>query len=225
MARDDMSASDVPHEGVRDPSSAPALVAEEHRSIPAKFDEPLAAAHVIHSIPGRVRLRVPSLTSGSHLARGLEVLLSAQIGITEAAVNTGCHSVTVVYDPAEWTSESLCMFLHSRSREELELCASVPLADDATNMLPMNWLQPLRFLNTTGGSPDSKGAFETGEPVKSGYWRLGYASMVVGAVLLPVPLVPGIPFLMLSSYFFAKATVLKTGDEPQVGEQIPKANE
>ena len=35
--------------------------------------------------------------------------------------------------------------------------------------------------------------------------------MVVGAVLVPVPLVPGIPFLILSSYFFAKATVLKEG--------------
>ena len=100
------------------------------------------------------------------------------------------------------------MFLQSRSREELEEYASFGLAEDSTS-LPMNWLQPWRYLNTTEASSGSKGAVQTGDPVKSGYWKLGYASMVVGAVLVPVPLVPGIPFLILSSYFFAKATVLK----------------
>jgi hypothetical protein len=44
-------------------------------------------------------------------------------------------------------------------------------------------------------------------------------------VLVPVPLVPGIPFLILSSYFFAKATVLKGEDRPEAGEQVPKAKE
>ena len=203
MARDDMSATDVP----------------------VKLDGPLAADHVIHSIPGRARLRVPTLKAGSYLARGLQALLSAQPGVTEATVNAGCHSVTMVYDPAVWTSESLCMFLRSRGREELEQYASLVLADDPTNQLPMNWLQPWRFLNTTGDSPGSKGAVQGGEPVKSGYWRLGYASLVVGAVLVPVPLVPGIPFLILSSYCFAKATVLKTEEGPETGEQVPKAKE
>jgi hypothetical protein len=193
--------------------------------MPVTLDGPLAAAHVIHSIPGRVRLRVPMPKASSHLARGLEALLSAQTGVIEATVNQGCHSVTVRFDPAEWTSESLCMFLQSRSREELEQCASFALADDATSLLPMNWLQPWRYLNATGSSPDSKGGVQTGEPVKSGYWKLGYASMVVGAVLVPVPLVPGIPFLILSSYFFAKATVLKGEDRPEAGEQFPKAKE
>jgi hypothetical protein len=49
--------------------------------------------------------------------------------------------------------------------------------------------------------------------------------MIVGAVLVPVPLVPGIPFLILSSYFFAKATVLKGENGPEAGEQVPKAKE
>jgi hypothetical protein len=213
MARDDMSASDEPVEGVSNRPFAPAL------------DAPLAAAHVIHSIPGRVRLRVPTLKAGSQLARGLEALLSIQPGVTEATVNTGCHSVTVVYEPAVWTSESLCMFLRSRSHEELEQYTSLALADDATNQLPMNWLQPWRFLNTTESNLGSKGAVQAGEPVKSGYWRLGYASMIVGAILVPVPLVPGIPFLILSSYCFAKATILKTEDGPEAGEQVPKAKE
>jgi hypothetical protein len=220
-----MSASDPPVEGVSNRPFAPAPVGRENRSVPGKLDGPLAATHVIHSMPGRVRLRVPMPKSGSHLARGLEALLLAQTGVIEATSNIGCHSVTVRYDPAEWTSESLCMFLQSRSREEFELGASVPLAGDATNPSSMIWLQPWRFLNTSGSNPDSKGELQTGEPVKSGYWRLGYASLVVGAVLLPIPLLPGIPFLLLSSYFFAKATVLKGGDGPEAGEQVPKEKE
>jgi len=225
MARDDMSASDAPVKEVSNRPVAPAPVGGENRSTPANLERPLAAAHVIHSIPGRVRLRVPTLTASSQLGRGLEALLSIQPGVNEATVNTGCRSVTVVHEPAEWTSESLCMFLQSRSREELEQYASLALADDPANQLPMNWLQPWRFLNPTDGGPGSKGALQTSEPVKSGYWRLGYASLIIGAVLVPVPLVPGIPFLILASYCFAKATVWKAEDGPEAGEPVPKAQE
>ena len=225
MAWDDLSASDVPVEGVSNRPFAPTPVVGENRSVPGKLGGPLTATHVIHSISGRVRLRVPSLKAGSPLAHGLQALLSAQIGVTEATVNTACHSVTVAYDPAVWTSESLCMLLRGRSREELEQYASAALPDDATSLSQMHWSQPWRILNTTGGSPGSKGTPQTGQPVKSGYWTAGYASLVVGMVLLPVPLVPGIPFLILSSYCFAKATILKTGDGPEAREQISEAKE
>ena len=212
MAQGNMSASDVPREGVSNPSFAPAPVFGEDRSVPVILDGPLAATHVIHSIPGRVRLRVPTLKAGSHLAGGLKALLLAQAGVTEVTVATGCHSVTVVHDPARWTSESLCRFLQSRNREELEQYASAALPDDATSSFAMTWLQPWRFLNTAESSP-----------VKSGYWKVGYASMVVGVAMFAVPGVPGVPFLILSTYCFSKATILKTGDEPEAGEQVPKA--
>jgi len=161
------------------------------------------------------------------LAKGLQSLLSGQTGVTEATVNTGCHSVTVVYEQSVWNSESMCRFLQSRSREELEQSASAALEDDATapNVSSMDWLQPWRFLNKTEGSPESKATLQTEEQPKSGYWTAGYVSMVVGAILVPVPLVPGIPFLILASYFFAKATILKTGDGSKAREQLPNAKE
>src|SRR5262249_25490826 len=96
---------------VRDHMSAPA--------IPLTFSGPLAATHVVHSVPGRVRLRVPTLKDNSHLTRCLQALLSAQAGITEVTVAPACDSVTVVHDPAVWTPESLCIFLQARKREEL----------------------------------------------------------------------------------------------------------
>ena len=225
MAQDDMSASNVPLEWVSNPSSAPVQVFGENRSVPVKLDGPLAATHVIHSIPGRVRLRVPTLKTNSHLVRGLQALLSAQAGVTEVTVAPVCQSVTVVHDPARWTPESLCMFLQSRNREELEQCASAALPEAATSSFAMTWLQPWRYLNTAESSPDSTGALQTGGPVKSGYWTVGYASMVVGVAMFAVPGVPGVPFLILSTYCFSKATILKTGDEPEAGEQVPKAGQ
>jgi len=225
MARDDMSASDVPIEGGSRRSRIPLPTLGENQSVQVKLAGPFATAHLIHSIPGRVRLRVPELKANSHLVPGLQALLSAQVGVTESTVNTGCQSVTLLYDQALWTAESLSMFLRCLSREELEEYASVALANDAASPSSVNWLQPWRYLTATGSIPDSKDFSRTEASVKSGYWKVGYASMVVGAVLVPVPLVPGIPFLILSSYCFAKATILKEAEGAQTSEQAPKAKE
>ncbi|HSL04384.1 MAG TPA: hypothetical protein VK901_12720 [Nitrospiraceae bacterium] len=224
MAEDDLSPSDVPLEGVNNSLSAPARVFGEIRSVPVILDGPLAATHVIHSIPGRVRLRVPALKTDSHLAGGLQGLLSAQAGVTEVTVAPVCHSVTVVHDPARWTSKSLCLFLQSRNRDELEQCASAALPDDETSSFAKTWLQPWRYLNTAESSLDSKGMPQAGS-VKPGYWMVGYASMVVGVAMFAVPGVPGVPFLILSTYCFSKATILKTRDEPEAGGQISKAGQ
>ena len=203
MAIDDINASDVPVERV---------------------DRPLTATSVIHSLPGRVRLRVPTLKTNSQLAKGLQALLSDQTGVIEATVTTGCQSVTVVYEPELWNPDSLRSFLERRTREELELSASAALVDNvtATSLSPTDWLQPWRFLKTEE-SPDSKGALQTQS--RSGYWTAGYVSMVVGAILVPVPLVPGIPLLILASYFFTKASMSKSGDEPELEGQTPKMKE
>ena len=223
MVQDNMSASDVPIKGVSNPSSAPAPVFVENRSVPVKLTGPLATTHVIHSIPGRVRLRVPTLKANSDLARELQGLLSAQAGVTEVTVAPVCQSVTVVHDPARWNPESLCIFLQSLDREELDQYASTALPIDSTSSFTKTWLQPWRFLNTAESSPSSTGAFQTDGSVKSGYWKVGYASMVVGVVLFAVPGVPGVPFLILSTYCFSKATIWKTKDEPEAGVQVHKA--
>ena len=219
MAMDDTRASDVPDE--RDSNRSleiRSVVAQDHR-LAAKFDRPLTATSVIHSLPGRVRLRVPTLKAYSQLGKGLQALLSDQSGIIEATVITGCQSVTLVYEPSRWNPDSLRGFIETRTSEELELRTSAALADDATtgSALSTNWLQPWRFLNAA--------ELQGGQPVKSGYWTIGYYSMIVGAVLVPVPLVPGIPFLILSSYCFAKATIWKEEGKSEGSEQLPKGKE
>src|SRR5262245_2155133 len=200
-------------------------VADQDRYVAARVDRPLRTTSVVHFLPGRVRLRVPTLKAYSQLAKGLQALLSGQAGVIEATVTTGCQSVTVVYEPALWNPDSLRSFLESRTREELEFSASAALADDVTaiSLSPTDWLQPWRFLTKTEESRDSKGALQT-QP-RSGYWTAGYVSMVVGAILVPVPLIPGIPLLILASYFFAKASMSKAGDGPEVEGQAPKTKE
>lgn len=223
MAQDDMIASAVPIGQVSNPSSWPVRVSEESRSVSVKLAGPLAATHVIHSIPGRVRLRVPTLKTNSHLARELKGLLSAQAGVTEVTVAPVCQSVTVVHDPSVWTPKSLCLFLQNMNREELDQYASAALPDDATSSFAMTWLRPWRFLNTKERSPDGEGSAQTDGPVTRGFWTVGYASMVVGVVLFAVPGVPGVPFLILSTYCFSKATIWKTGDLSDAGAQVPNA--
>jgi hypothetical protein len=223
MARDDMGASDAPLEGINSPLITPANVSGGDRLAPVKRDVPLAGTHVIHLIPGRVRLRVPALKADSNLVRGLQGLLSAQAGVTEVTVAPVCQSVTVVHDPARWTPESLCLFLQSRNCEELDQYASAALPDDTTSSFAKTWLQPWRFLNTAENSPDSRGVPQTAGPAKSGYWKVGYASMVVGVAMFAVPGVPGVPFLILSTYCFSKATIWERDEEPGAGEQAPKA--
>lgn len=225
MAIDDRNVSDVPLAGGTGRSAEPGPVAGEDCPEGAGFDRPLADTRVIHSLPGRVRLRVPALKTHSHLEKGLQALLSDQTGVIEATVNSRCQSVTVIYNPALWSLDSLCAFHGRLTREDLERRASTALADEegAATSSPTEWLQPWRFLNRTEESAHSNGAVQA--QVRSGYWTAGYVSMVVGAVLVPVPLVPGIPLLMLASYFFAKASVSKPGNGPEFDGHATKPTE
>ena len=203
MARDDLSASDVPLEGVNNPFVR-ALEVERtglYRCNSTDPWRPPTSSIRFRGVSGCVcRLSKPIRiwsADYNHCCRCKPASL-------KSTVAPGCQSVTVVHDPAMWTSKSLCLFLQSRSREELEQCASCALPDAATSSFAMTWLQPWRYLNTTESSPGSKGALQTAGPVKQGYWMVGYASMVVGVAMFAVPGVPGIPFLILSTYCFPR---------------------
>src|SRR5262245_27569036 len=84
MAIDDMSVSDVPPEGGSNRSLGPGPAVTKNLPVATRFDKPLAVTSVIHSLPGRVRLRVPALKAGSQVAKGLQALLSDQTGVIEA---------------------------------------------------------------------------------------------------------------------------------------------
>lgn len=180
----------------------------------------LSATTVVHAIPGRIRLRVPPLKSDPFLAGSLETLLKAQPGVTDVTVNQSCASITVNCDPTAWTSEILCRFLHSLTREEIQ---AYPWAS-TTPETQASWTKPWLFLpGYSGGALSAKSDSPAGASITPSFGMLGYASLVVGTALLAVPMIPGIPFLLLSSYCWAKGTILKTTDEPEGGKQVSKA--
>jgi hypothetical protein len=184
----------------------------------AGLDRILFASTVVHAIPGRTRLRVPPLKSDPFLAGSLETLLKAQPAVTDVTVNQSCASLTVHYDPAAWTSESLCRFLQSLTREEIQ---AYPWASAAPET-QVSWTKPW-LLFSDSGELNSKSDSPAGTSTKPSFTMVGYASLAVGTALLAVPMVPGIPFLLFSSYCLAKGTILKTTDEPERGEQVPNA--
>jgi Cu2+-exporting ATPase len=102
-------AHDHPASSARDPETRPVLIGTT-----------LAATSIVHAITGRVRLRLPALSSRPQLLEPLEVYLRDQNGITEVRVNHTCESATILFDPAVWTPESLCAFLQRLSHEEIE---------------------------------------------------------------------------------------------------------
>jgi len=89
----------------------------------------LSGTSVVHAIPGRIRLRVPSLRFSPHLAKGLVAFLKTQAGVTGASVNIWCHSVTVTCDPLSWTADDLCALLQTLRQEDVEQYELDPAID------------------------------------------------------------------------------------------------
>ncbi len=181
--------------------------------------EPFGGIHIVHSIPGRVRFRVPMLKTSPNLARGLEAVLSARPGIIKTSATERCQSLTVSFEPETWTAELLRHVLNDETSKETELWAASAPAIDSSGSSSTTWLQPWRFLQSAEGMDQAR------EPVKSVYWTMGYYSMIIGAILVPVPLLPGIPFLIFSSYCFGKATIWKEKQEAEPGKPVSKTGE
>src|SRR5262249_30649808 len=60
----------------------------------------LADTSIVHSLTGRVRLRVPALKTSYDLPQGIERILCDQPGVTEVDISTWSASVTISYDPS-----------------------------------------------------------------------------------------------------------------------------
>jgi Cu2+-exporting ATPase len=85
---------------------------------PASMDG-LAGTSVVHTVPGRVRLRVPAFKTFPDLAVALKQFLGDQSGVVEVSVSERSRSMTVVYDPALWTSGRLCVWLQALNPAEV----------------------------------------------------------------------------------------------------------
>lgn len=76
--------------------------------------------YMVHTIPGRVRCRVPALKASASLASQLEVYLHDQPGIAAVRTTPICESVVVTYEPTHWTAEALCRLIADSSPSALQ---------------------------------------------------------------------------------------------------------
>ena len=93
---------------------------EEPSNLPMALVNVMQLTHVVHSIPGRVRLRIPSLEEHPHLIDPLIAMLRDQEGTTDVSINTWCSSVTIHYDPSVWSGDRLCQFLQQQRYTDIE---------------------------------------------------------------------------------------------------------
>ncbi|GJL70444.1 MAG: ATPase [Nitrospirales bacterium] len=115
----DTAIGEVEHDGRNGNGVEPASNGKP-LALPATMPNILASIEVIHSLPGRVRLRVPALQIRAQLAEALPIFLQDQEGIQEVSVNSSCSSVTVTFDSITWNGEKLCHFLRGFRHEEIE---------------------------------------------------------------------------------------------------------
>ena len=79
-----------------------------------------ASVEILHSLPGRIRLRLhdPALVNG--VAGNLQLYLTNQRGIKEVRWNSVCASLLLHYDPAVWTAQALAGMVGSIDKAELQ---------------------------------------------------------------------------------------------------------
>jgi heavy metal translocating P-type ATPase len=65
------------------------------------------AVAIVHSLPGRLRVRIPALSGDAELAESFRGFLLAQAGVHTVRVNRWCASVVIGYDPAVITPPAL----------------------------------------------------------------------------------------------------------------------
>lgn len=78
-----------------------------------------AVTEILHSMKGRVRLKVPAVKRHPALARPLETFLSALPGILGVWANQNCASLTITFDPKVWSAGALSARLNRLSSDTL----------------------------------------------------------------------------------------------------------
>jgi len=130
--------------GVESPSNG------EPPTLPATVPNIMDSIQVIHSLPGRVRLRVPALQIRAQLAEDLPIFLQDQEGIQEVSVNSGCSSVTVTFAPSVWAGEKLCQFLKGLRHEDIEAYQPKRAAQEQAENVVDEESGPELYYSTTG---------------------------------------------------------------------------
>jgi Cu2+-exporting ATPase len=92
---------------------------EEPSNLPAVLASVMQLTHIVHSISGRVRLRMPALQEHPQMIDPLKAFLRDLDGISDVSINSWCSSVTIYYDSPAWSGNRVCQFLQQQNHEDI----------------------------------------------------------------------------------------------------------
>jgi len=143
---------------------------------------------ILHQIPGRIRIGIPKLAKDEVYAQQLKSTLQSLNLVTEVRINPRASSIVINY-----TSES-------NQDQAIQPSILSPIQVIDVSGLPLTELEKLQadsllneikiWLNGT---------------VKNIAPTVGQISLALGILGVILPLVPGTPFLLLSSFCFSLA--------------------
>lgn len=84
------------------------------QALPASEETPSTEEEdykIVHSVPGRIRLRIPRLINDSLYAQRLEKLLSAESKVKHVRINSAASSLIIQYDGEGMSELELGMYL------------------------------------------------------------------------------------------------------------------
>jgi hypothetical protein len=154
------------------------------------------SCEIVHTTIGRVRIRIPRVASDRDYASKLQQALSSIPSVTEVRINPLAESVIVAHDSSLLLDS---LFVTIDCADSLALLPCIPV-ERADNPSIEEWLT---LIAATG-----KALLKT----------LGTLSMTIGIAGLMLPLIPGTPFLLLSSLcFFLDTCIAESAGTIQFG--------
>ena len=156
---------------------------------------------VAHTLPGRLRVAVPSLVAKKELTQAMKLNLAGVPGVTRVSANHYCGSITIYYDPKIVGENAFFEILRNVTREKL-----IDLKDRHAKKEVNKESEDRQLPETEKDTqpPDLASAADRGilNP-----WNLAGSVLVgLGFIGPVVPLIPTVPPLLLAAYCYAKGS-------------------
>ncbi len=182
------------------------LTTAELRVSQTSSDNPLLTdCKIVHAIPGRLRISLPQLVDSQLLAEQLEEKLQSLSFVTDVKINSIARSIVIYYTKNFYQDKAVQQFILEtiQGKDPLVIAriALEELEQEVVNFDAWSVNEIKTLLN---------GTFKDYLPT------IGRMSLILGIVGFILPLVPGTPFLLFSSFCFSMSDKNETLDnKPQ----------
>lgn len=156
---------------------------------------------VEHTLPGRLRVAVPSLVAKKEPARAMKLNLAGVPGVTRVSANHYCGSITIYYDSKIVGENALHNILENVTRDkQIDLIDRHAKKEENKDLKDRQLPEKEKDTQTQDlASAADKGIWNP--------WNLAGSVLVgLGFIGPVVPLIPTVPPLLLAAYCYAKGS-------------------